>query len=154
MTNDSTKEFAQAFLTGFFDRVSTMLKGETAFEILEISQTDASSVDDKAGKFGAAVGASSADLGTLAVCLPAKDVYSMAGAALNREIEPKDVVVPEDAATLQEVFDPCIKAGLEFLKEKHQRDLALEKSHTMGKRLAELPWNGRIGLAEFTYSLP
>lgn len=154
MTNDSTKEFAHAFLTGFFDRVSTLLKGETAFEILEISQTHAPSVDDKAGKFGAAVCASSADLGALAVCLPAKDVYTMAGASLNREIEPGDLIVPEDAVTFREVFDPCLEAGLGFLKKKHRRELALEEFQIIGKGLAELPWNGPVALAEFTYSLP
>ncbi len=151
MNNDNLKNFAEGFLTGFFDMVSTMLGGKATFQLQQPFEADANAMQSMEKQFGGFASASIAEGGAVAVLIPALDFYTIAAIFLSQEMQARDKIAPEDTATLREVFEPCLGAGTSFFKEKLGKILTIKNPQLLSEGLSTLEWGDSVFAAPFTY---
>lgn len=159
MSAQTSKLFAQGYLTGFFDMIGTMVGQQPTHQLNTVEEIAATNLADLAKQYGALVKASAQGGGAVALLFPAPDTYRIAAKFLREEPAPKDSLAQEDLANLKEVYHPCLGAGANFFKEKYGRTVTLENIEMVpgGEAavgsLTALFGEGAVR-AQFTYSVP
>jgi flagellar motor switch protein FliN len=159
METDASRLFAEGYLAGFFDMVTTMVGEECGFTLNDVSALDPDGPRDLAATHGARMQAKTSDGSTIALLFPAVDTYEIATSFLGEGPAPQDPVADADLSMLQEVYEPCLGAGVSFFKEKYGKVIALQDIEVLpgGAETAEALsalFPGDAWLADFHYRIP
>jgi len=126
MNAAAAEMFARGFLAGFFDVVSA-LTGSTANATSEPPEPFAGAdFKVKAAGCNLALCSPIADGGAIVVMLSRGGAASVFAAATGDETAQWEQVRQADAATLREVFEPCMGGGVSHFKEKYGRVIKIE----------------------------
>lgn len=159
MSNGAARLFAENYIGGFLDMITTMLGQQAEHELGEVSDAAPDALGDVASAYGAVLQASVQDGGGLAILMPAEDVYQVLTSFLGAGPEPQDPVAESDAGDLKEVYEPCLGAGVSVFKEKYGEVITLENIQVLpgGEDAAE-GLRGLLGdeiaRANFRYNVP
>lgn len=118
--------FARGYVTGFFDVVSALTGGEaTASPETPISLEQLES-SGAAADCELVLHSPIAEGGAVVVMLPGDGAAAVFGAATGEEAATWETVQQADAASLREVFEPCMGGGVSHFKEKYGQVLTID----------------------------
>ncbi len=118
--------FARGYVTGFFDVVSALTGGTAT------ASPDAPVSLEQLESRGAAADCDLlmcspiAEGGAIVVMLPGDGAAAVFGAATGDEAATWETVQQADAASLREVFEPCMGGGVSHFKEKYGQVLTID----------------------------
>ena len=159
MSTPAARLFAEGFVTGFFDMITTMIGEQVSTELTEVDELTAEAVSESAEAYGAVMQAVVEGGGAVAVLLPAAETYGIYAQFMETEAPEKDPVDEEDLDALKEVYEPCLGAAVSFFKEKYEQVITLSDSQVVpggsgaGQTLSEFIGDaGTVG--RFSFSSP
>jgi flagellar motor switch protein FliN/FliY len=126
MSDGAARVFAENYISGFLDMITTMVGQEAEHELGEVSGAAPDTLGDVASAYGAVLKAAVQDGGGIALLMPAEDVYQVLTSFLGAGPDPQDPVAESDAADLKEVYEPCLGAGVSVFKERYGEVITLE----------------------------
>lgn len=118
--------FARGFLTGFFDVVSAFTGGPATASPESSKPLAETDLNEKAAGCDLALRSSIADGRAIIVLLARDGAASIFAAATGAEPAQWDQLVQADAASLREVYEPCMGGGVSHFKEKYGEVIAIE----------------------------
>ena len=159
MSTAAAEIFAEGYLKGFFDMVTTMMSEEATFNVAGVQLAEGDDITAAAGEFGAALIAPVKDGGGIVLLLPGRDAYAISATFMGEDLPTKDTVDPADAMGLQEIFDPCMGAGVSVFKERYGVVIGLDPVRVVsgkeaGPDIRQFAAAKGIYNAAFSYALP
>lgn len=156
MNLDGLAAFAEGYLSGFFGSVGSGLSVDPTYGTGEIAEFSDDSMS-LTGTYQAALGGSIDGGGEILMLLQAKDVYPIAAAIKQIEIEPKEALNEDDATQLTVALRPSIEAGAAYFKETHGTAVEFMSktvSALTEETLHSFQSAGPGAVAEFTFDIP
>lgn len=118
--------FAKGFLTGYLDVVSAMLSSTFTFDIESVDEVKDASLAQELKAFSAAIESPAKSGGGFAFLFSGTLANQIVGGVLGEPPAEGDSVEGHDAATLAEVFGPCMGGGVSHFKEKYGKVIELQ----------------------------
>ncbi|NIA15966.1 MAG: hypothetical protein GWP08_18030 [Nitrospiraceae bacterium] len=132
MAGQASTIIAEGFLKGVFDVFDAMLSLDFAYDITDVNDVNEEGVRDSLGRFPFVMRAHIESGGAVALLLSVADASAFVSLVSGGGVAAKERLGESDLATLREIADPCLGAGITSLMEQFGRDVEQPQDVSVG----------------------
>ena len=123
MNNQASSIIAKGYLKGVLDVFDAMTELSFAHEIADVAEVDAAGVSELLARCPFVMRAKIPSGGAVALLFSVGDVAALAALVIGEGRESREELDDRDLATLREMAEPCLGAGLTAIMDQFERDV-------------------------------